>query len=100
MNIKKIPPENGGSNLLSMNFLWNDVFFLSLIKFNLLKRKLKIKIVRVIIIKLALSGMKFYFFSNFASLRSLVIISFTKLLNEYKGLNLSTLKAFLASPFK
>ena len=46
MNIIKIPPENGGSNSFSINFLWNEESFLSFIRLNLLNKKFKIKIVK------------------------------------------------------
>ena len=39
--IIKIPPENGGFISFPVNFLWNDMFFLSLIKLNLLNKKFK-----------------------------------------------------------
>tara|TARA_Y100000816_G_scaffold241993_1_gene189021 strand:- start:271 stop:435 length:165 start_codon:yes stop_codon:yes gene_type:complete len=51
-NIIKIPPENGGSNLFSINLLWSEVSFLSLIRLNLLNKKLKIKIIKKIVKKL------------------------------------------------
>tara|TARA_Y100000816_G_scaffold160278_1_gene114626 strand:+ start:1294 stop:1521 length:228 start_codon:yes stop_codon:yes gene_type:complete len=38
--MRNIPPEKGGSILLSINFLWKEVFFLSFNKLNFVNKML------------------------------------------------------------